>query len=158
MPSIQEDHLRNQPTANHAPISIKHCTDLHATFAQQDSDPVGDSAFDCANYSHLEAGGPPGADRDEALGCADGEMGGEGDDPGGDDRLNAVHEEEGNDGDGGADGCRERAGAGGDEGVGERILRRAEAFAGQGAEQLLGVAGDVVDHVVGVFLGRPLTW
>ena len=29
---------------------------------------------------------------------------------------------------------------------------------GQGAEQLLGVAGDVVHHVLGVLLGQPFTW
>jgi hypothetical protein len=59
-------------------------------FAQQNADAVGDRAFDRADHGHLEAGGPPGADGDEALGRADGEVRGQRDDGGGDDRLNAA--------------------------------------------------------------------
>ena len=128
----------------------------HAALAQQNADAVGHRAFERADDRHLEAGGPPGADGDERLGRADGEVGGERDDGGGDDRLDTAEEEEGNDGDGGADGRGERAGAGRDEGVGERLLGGAEPLAGQGAQQLLGVAGDVVDHVLRVFLGQSL--
>ena len=84
----------------------------HAALAQQNANPVSDCALDRADYGHLEAGGPPGADGDEALGSADGEVGGERDDGGGDNRIDASEEEEGDDGDGCADGCRERAGAG----------------------------------------------
>ena len=42
------------------------------------------------------------------------------------------------------------------DGVARALLRGAEALAGQRAQHLLGVAGDVVDHVVGVFFGQAL--
>ena len=76
---------------------------LHSAFAQQDADAVSDSAFESADYGHLKARGPPGADGDERLGGADGEVGGQRDDGGGDDGLDALHKEEGDDGDGRAD-------------------------------------------------------
>ena len=60
---------------------------LHSAFTQQDSDAVGDGAFDGADDGHFEAGGPPGADGDQALGGADGKVGGQRDDGGGDDRA-----------------------------------------------------------------------
>ena len=56
---------------------------------QQYTDAVGDSAFDGADEGHLQAGGPPGADGDEGLGGAHGEVRGERDDGRGDDRRNA---------------------------------------------------------------------
>src|ERR1035437_9468948 len=49
---------------------------LHPSLAQQKADAVGDSAFQRTAGGHLEAGGPPTADRDERLGCADGKVGG----------------------------------------------------------------------------------
>ena len=63
---------------------------LHSAFAEQNSDAVGDGAFDGADDGHFKAGGPPGADGDEALGGADGEVRGERDDGGGDDGRNAA--------------------------------------------------------------------
>src|ERR1035437_9295127 len=71
---------------------------LHPSLAQQKADAVGDCAFQRADCGHLESGGPPTADGDERLGCADGEVGGERDDGGGDDRFDSSQEEEGNDG------------------------------------------------------------
>jgi len=47
---------------------------LHPALAQQNTDAIGDCAFDSADDRHFEAGGPPRADGDQGLGCADGEV------------------------------------------------------------------------------------
>ena len=66
----------------------------------------------------------------------------------------SAEEEERDDGDDGADGSGERAGSRRDHWIGQRFFGRAEAFAGEGAEHLLRIVGDVVDHVVGVGFGQ----
>lgn len=77
---------------------------LHPALAQQNTDAIGDCAFDSADDRHFEAGGPPRADGDQGLGCADGEVRGERNDGGGDDGGDSLHEEEGDDRNDGADG------------------------------------------------------
>src|ERR1035437_9297698 len=107
---------------------------LHPSLAQQKADAVSDCAFQRTDGGHLEAGGPPTADGDERLGCADGKVGGQRDYGGGDDRLDSSQEEEGNDGEGRTDGGGERAGASGDQRVRKRLLAGAQPLAGQCAK------------------------
>ena len=53
---------------------MKYRSQLHATLAQQNADAVRDCAFDGADRGHLQTGGPPTADSNQRLGCADGEV------------------------------------------------------------------------------------
>lgn len=80
--------------------------------ADADADGVGDDAFDGADGGHFQAAGPPGADGDQGLGGADGEVGGERDNGRNDNSRQARHEEERQHRDECADGGGERAGCG----------------------------------------------
>ncbi len=75
-------------------------------------------------------------------------------DSGSNDGGDSADEEERDDGNDGADGGGERAGGGGDQGIRQGLFGCAEAFAGERAQHLLRIAGDVVDHVVGVCFGQ----
>ena len=118
------------------------------------ADGVGDDAFDGADGGHLQAAGPPGADGDERLGRADGEVREQRDDGGDDDGRNPGHEEERNHRDERSDGGGERAGGGRDPGLAESLLADVQALAGEHFDELFLVFGDVADEVVGVLGGE----
>src|ERR1700739_5034541 len=75
-----------------------------------DSDEIGNDPFDGADDGHFESAGPPRTDRNQRLGSAYGEMGQQGNDRGNDHRRISVQKEKGNNGNGGANGCREGSG------------------------------------------------
>jgi len=122
--------------------------------ADADADDVGDGAFEGSDGGHLQAAGPPGADGDERLGRAHGEVRQQRDDGGDDDGRNPGHEEEREHGDERADGGGERAGGGRDPGLAEALRGGVQALAGEGLDELALLGGDVADEVVGVLGGE----
>ena len=104
---------------------------LDTAFTKQYAYAVGHRAFCGTDKGHLKTGGPPGADCNQGFCGADCKVRGQRDDCRGDDRLEPMHEEEGDDRNTGPNSGRESTGTGRDQRVGECFFRGAKALAGQ---------------------------